>query len=433
MVMDNPTQNFHFNIPFLGNSHKPTHRNELRIPFLGFLPNKTRNHFIAMVGEFIGTFLFLFFAFSATQVANAAAAGVQDGTTGTAGTKNGISQVPNASTLMYISLAFGFSLAVNAWVFFRISGGLFNPAVTLGMALIGAVTWRRAGLIFISQVLGSIAASGIVAALFPGPLNVTTTLNSTTSITRGLFIEMFLTVELVFTIFMLAAEKHKATFIAPIGIGLALFIAELTGVYFTGGAVNPTRAFGPCVVLGSFPGYHWIYWLGPLLGCLVAVGFYHFVKTLEYETANPGQDFNEHEADAFSFDEENAATGADVNRPGLMARNSMPPNSIGQENSTGHNTLSKNRSNEPKPVVGAYGDGDTVQESNKVVSGGMEVVQPGEKTNGTPKPSRQSRVDGAISEEDEESLEGERSYERGPDAESGMMHPGFGGEKERQD
>lgn len=46
---------------------------------------------------------------------------------------------------------------------------------------------------------------------------------------------MFLTAELVFTIFMLAAEKHKGTFIAPIGIGLALFIAELSGVYFTGG------------------------------------------------------------------------------------------------------------------------------------------------------------------------------------------------------
>lgn len=46
---------------------------------------------------------------------------------------------------------------------------------------------------------------------------------------------MFLTAELVFTIFMLAAEKHKGTFIAPVGIGLALFIAELSGVYFTGG------------------------------------------------------------------------------------------------------------------------------------------------------------------------------------------------------
>lgn len=46
---------------------------------------------------------------------------------------------------------------------------------------------------------------------------------------------MFLTFELVFTIFMLAAEKHKGTFLAPIGIGLALFVAELAGVYFTGG------------------------------------------------------------------------------------------------------------------------------------------------------------------------------------------------------
>ena len=48
-------------------------------------------------------------------------------------------------------------------------------------------------------------------------------------------IEMFLTAELVFTIFMLAAEKHKGSFLAPIGIGLSLFIAELSGVYFTGG------------------------------------------------------------------------------------------------------------------------------------------------------------------------------------------------------
>ena len=47
---------------------------------------------------------------------------------------------------------------------------------------------------------------------------------------QGLFIEMFLTAQLVFTIFMLAAEKHKATFIAPVGIGLSLFIAELTGM-----------------------------------------------------------------------------------------------------------------------------------------------------------------------------------------------------------
>jgi len=108
--------------------------------------------------------------------------------------------------------------------------------------------------------------------------------------TQGLFLEMFLTAELVFTICMLAAEKHKATYLAPVGIGLALFIAELAGVYFTGGALNPARAFGPCVVDRDFPRYHWIYWIGPFLGSLLASGFYFMLKKLDYEEANPGQD-----------------------------------------------------------------------------------------------------------------------------------------------
>lgn len=67
-------------------------------------------------------------------------------------------------------------------------------------------------------------------------LAVENTLAKDTNVARGLFIEMFLTAFLVFTIFMLAAEKHRATFIAPIGIGLALFIGHLAGVRFTGGA-----------------------------------------------------------------------------------------------------------------------------------------------------------------------------------------------------
>ena len=101
--------------------------------------------------------------------------------------------------------------------------------VTLGMVLTGSMPPIRGGLIFISQMLGAICSAGIVSALFPGQLNVRTSLGAGTSIVQGLFIEMLLTAQLVFTIFMLAAEKHKATFIAPIGIGLSLFIAELSG------------------------------------------------------------------------------------------------------------------------------------------------------------------------------------------------------------
>ena len=77
-----------------------------------------------MVGEFLGTFMFLFFAFTATQVANTAAAGsAAAAATAAANGNGGLPQGPNMPVLLYISLAFGFSLAVNVWIFFRISGG----------------------------------------------------------------------------------------------------------------------------------------------------------------------------------------------------------------------------------------------------------------------------------------------------------------------
>ena len=99
----------------------------------------------------------------------------------------------------------------------------------------------------------------MVLGLFPTKLNVRTTLAGGASLVQGVFIEAILTAELVFTIFMLAKEKHKATFIAPVGIGLALFISEMVGVYYTGGSLNPARSFGPCVVTGVFDKEHWIY------------------------------------------------------------------------------------------------------------------------------------------------------------------------------
>lgn len=201
--------------------------------------------------------------------------------------------------MLYISLAFAFSLAVNAWIFFRVSGGLFNPAVTLALCLVGAVPFARGGFIFIAQMLGAMCSAAVVAALFPGPLAVTTALGGSTSLAQGLFIEMFLTAQLVFTILMLAVEKHKGTFLAPVGIGLSLFIAELGGVYYTGGSLNPARSFGPCVANASFPSEHWIYWVGPALGALIASGFYWFIKSIEFQTANPGQDFDDLEASAF--------------------------------------------------------------------------------------------------------------------------------------
>jgi aquaporin related protein len=66
----------------------------------------------------------------------------------------------------------------------------------------------------------------------------------------------------------------------------------MIGVLYTGGSLNPARSFGPDIVHRKFDGYHWIYWLGPLLGAIFAVIFYRLIKALEYETANPGADFD---------------------------------------------------------------------------------------------------------------------------------------------
>lgn len=88
-----------------------------------------RNIFVATIGEFVGTFLFLFFSFATVQTASQPQVPARSGV--------------DPSKLLYISLGFGLSLAVNVWIFFRVSGGLFNPAVTLALCIVGAVPMIR--------------------------------------------------------------------------------------------------------------------------------------------------------------------------------------------------------------------------------------------------------------------------------------------------
>ncbi|KAL5087984.1 Aquaporin [Trichoderma simmonsii] len=236
-----------------------------------------RNEIVVVFGEFCGTFMFLLMSFIGTQAA----------------LDNNDPTNPNAPlfpfSLLYVASSFGAALAVNVWVFYRVTGGMFNPAVTLGLVLVGAVKPIRGLLIFPAQIVAGIAAAAVTDALLPGPLLVANKLASGTSISRGLFIEMFLTAQLVITVYFLAVEKHRATFLAPLGIGLAVFIAHICGTNFTGTGINPARSFGPAVVT-DFTGYQWIYWVGPLLGSLLAFAVYTILKWLEYHNANPGQD-----------------------------------------------------------------------------------------------------------------------------------------------
>ena len=141
-----------------------------------------KNEMIAAVGEFCGTFLFLFLSLGIATIAGQqnltanSAAQVQD----TGGASAGGSL--DASQLLYSSLGFGFSLAVNAWLFFRISGGLFNPAVTLALFLTKSLTWYRAVVLCVIQFVAAIAASGMAQVLVPGGINARTKLAGSTTV-----------------------------------------------------------------------------------------------------------------------------------------------------------------------------------------------------------------------------------------------------------
>lgn len=176
-----------------------------------------KGHFVAMTGEFVGTFLFLWFALGGTSYALNQPADT--------------ASVLNIVQTYYASVVFGISLLANVWVFYRISGGLFNPAVTVGLVVSGQLPVVRGLLLFPVQMLAGICAAALVQVMFPGEMSAMTRLTAGTSVVQGLFIEAFLTALLVITVLMLAAEKSKDTFLAPVGIGLTFFTAELVGKF----------------------------------------------------------------------------------------------------------------------------------------------------------------------------------------------------------
>ncbi|KAJ4418359.1 Aquaporin-1 [Gnomoniopsis sp. IMI 355080] len=226
-----------------------------------------------MLAELIGTTAFLFFGFAAAQVAN------EKDDTLSALSSSG----PSLLQISYISATFGISLAVNVWIFYRVSGGMFNPAVALGLWLAGAFNWVRLLCVIPMQMAGGVLAAGLVSAMFPGELQAGSSLSDSTTPAQGFFIEMMITAELVMTIIMLAVVKSRASFMAPLSIGLALFIGHMIGA-----SMNPARTLGPAVVDNNFESYFWIYFVGPAVGSIFAAGLYRLLKAMYVHSLSPG-------------------------------------------------------------------------------------------------------------------------------------------------
>ncbi|TBU50461.1 aquaporin-like protein [Dichomitus squalens] len=214
--------------------------------------------------EYVGTTMFLLLAYGGVQAA-ATEAGVS--------TTNSV--VERSVT---VALAFGISLLVTVWLFYRVTGGLFNPDVSLALLIAGVIGPVRFVFYCIAQLVGGITAAAIVYALTPGPLASNTFPGPGVNKAQAVFIEMFITSALVLAVLMLAVEKHNSTPFAPIGIGLTVFVCHLWAVIFSGCGMNTARSFGPAVVTGFPYDTQWIYWLGPFLGSLLGSAFYKAMR-----------------------------------------------------------------------------------------------------------------------------------------------------------
>ncbi len=185
-----------------------------------------------------------------------------------------------------IAMAFAIAVIAGGTALSDISGEFFNPAITLGAAIVGRISWKEFGGYVISQFLGGIFATGLlysfmkafgaksqdIAQIGFGQTSYAKTLN----FSSATFIEMVLTFFLVFTALMTTREKNKNNNNnAPVAIGLVLGGLVIIGMSSTGASMNPARSFGPALgmalvgntsALIKYPAYL----VGPLLGGLVA-------------------------------------------------------------------------------------------------------------------------------------------------------------------
>ncbi len=187
-----------------------------------------------------------------------------------------------------ISLSVGLGLTALLYAFADVSGGHFNPAVTLGAWIAGRIPGREAVPYVLAQIAGAVTGMGIIAAIaygnpgfFPAVQHaaLASQCYTTSSVACGgygwasaLVIEVVLTFFLVVTILRVTDPDSSARNLAPLAIGLVLLMTNLVAIPVDGASINPVRSFGPALVSAFWPsgrwaiGQVWVFWLGPLLG-----------------------------------------------------------------------------------------------------------------------------------------------------------------------
>ena len=189
------------------------------------------------------------------------------------------------------ALAFGLTIVAMAYSIGNISGCHINPAVSLGVLLSGGMSGREFVGYVISQCVGALVGSGILALIFSlgGVKDMTGGFGSNGltgvggSALAGLIVEIVLTFIFVIAILGVTSKKAKHGSFGGLVIGLTLVVVHILGIGLTGTSVNPARSIGPAIVAAIAGNTAplaaiWVFIVGPLVGAALAAAVY---KALE--------------------------------------------------------------------------------------------------------------------------------------------------------
>lgn len=213
----------------------------------------------AYLAELLGTFLFFTIGMSSVQGVGALGAG-------------------GAPLLVVVPLGFGLGLLAAIFAFGHISGGHFNPAVSIAMAIDERLSPTDALGYIISQIIGAIGASGLVYVLWSQDAVKATITKPGSGFgdVQALVFETVLTA--IFLLVILASTKHAAS-LAALAISLTLVAIHLAAVPFTGSSVNPARSIAPALLGGDLSKL-WIYLVAGVLGAVIAALVYRAIERM---------------------------------------------------------------------------------------------------------------------------------------------------------
>lgn len=219
------------------------------------------------IAEFMGTFMLVFVGTGAVVISGA-----------------GSESITGIANVLAVGLAFGLTITIMAYTFGGVSGGNFNPAVSLAMMINKRLSIKDGIYYIISQFLGAIVASGFVGLLADaaGFNGLGATDFPVLTAPMALLFETVITFIFVLVILMTTSEKFGNSTMAPIAIGVTLSLLIAVALNLTGGSLNPARSFGPAIFNGGSPlSNYWVYLVAPLLGGAIAAFVAKFMGSEE--------------------------------------------------------------------------------------------------------------------------------------------------------